>query len=123
MRTLKEELEFLGIATASEESKEEPKEIKEGIDGSKLDAIVREVSRMTDRNAHSAALAFVADELVGRRDKKLQKAAHAVEDLHMYVGHLPSHLYELRNEIRNHVLNVIRKHEGDEVADAIHNAM
>jgi len=90
---------------------------------SRLERVVSQVEHMTDQNAHAEVLVFLVDELVKFKNKKLSQAAHAINDLINYFGYASSDTMGLEDIIRQRVLAAIGSYYGDDVQQAIHDAM
>ena len=54
------------------------------------------VRAMTQKNQHNTARALIAKNLLN--DKGLTKFYNAVEDINMYIGHLPPQLAKIRQQ-------------------------
>ena len=80
-------------------------------------AAINVIDTLTDRNNHNIARQQLAWRM---KNKKLQKAYAAIEDLNVALGHLPQELSKLRAQLDKELFAQAKKMYSD--YDAIHGA-
>ena len=73
------------------------------------DAVIKRIAKMTDNNDHTGALIELAKLLGNTRTVKILTA---IETIHDTEQHLPSHIGEYRAEIRDRLMDDVRKRFG-----------
>ena len=73
------------------------------------DAAIKLIAKMTDNNNHTGALIELAKLLGNTRTVKILTA---IETIHDTEQHLPTHIREYREEIRERLMDDVRKRFG-----------
>lgn len=81
---------------------------------------LNKVREMTDRNAHTEARRYVAEEIL--RDRKQAKAWRAFEALHKHFGGLDAGLSEVQRALEKQLLATAKQKLGVEYG-ALHDAL
>lgn len=85
-----------------------------------IETAAKKLQKMTDNNQHSETVLELAKLLF---DKKYQKIAQAIIDIHDAEGSMPVNLVKYREEIRNKLLDKIKSKFSKEDYDRIASSM